>query len=283
MSAQRLAVALFTAFAAILPASVQAQPVPFSERARGIDIAGYVQEASQRFGIPEHWIFAVIRFESAGQTRAVSSAGAMGLMQLMPGTWARQRARFALGSDPFDPRDNILAGTSYLREMYDRYGAEGFLAAYNAGPGRYEQWRDQRRPLPLETRRYVATIAPLLQRESMIVATTSRDCGSTGTSPPIAPNPPRVAVDPTRREPPGNPFARPRQPDHDLFASVSTSDHQRHRQSCSGVQLRRLARYGKALAKSSKREKEDCRCIWRGLGGGQGLHGGCTWRFPRSG
>jgi hypothetical protein len=90
----------------------------------------------------------------------------MGLMQLMPGTWARQRARFGLGADPFDPRDNIMAGTSYLREMYDSYGTPGFLAAYNAGPGRFEAWRDKGRPLPAETRAYVARIAPMLQTGS---------------------------------------------------------------------------------------------------------------------
>ena len=76
---------------------------------RVVDIAAHVAEAAQRFGIPEHWIYAVMRTESAGRIGAVSSAGAMGLMQLMPGTWARQRDRFALGSDPFDPRDNIMA------------------------------------------------------------------------------------------------------------------------------------------------------------------------------
>lgn len=130
---------------------------------RTVDIAAHVAEASQRFGIPEQWIYAVMRTESAGRIGAVSSAGAMGLMQLMPGTWARQRARFGLGSDPFNPRDNIIAGASYLREMYDSYGATGMLAAYNAGPGRYEQWRDDGRPLPAETRAYVAKIAPMLQ------------------------------------------------------------------------------------------------------------------------
>ena len=88
---------------------------------RVIDIAAHVAEAAQRFGLPKHWIYAVMRAESAGRIGAVSSAGAMGLMQLMPGTWARQRSRFRLGSDPFDPRDNIMAGTSYLREMYDSY------------------------------------------------------------------------------------------------------------------------------------------------------------------
>ena len=132
-------------------------------RPRGIDIATHVAEAAQRFGIPEQWIYAVMRTESAGRIGAVSSAGAMGLMQLMPGTWARQRSRFGLGADPFDPRDNIMAGTSYLRELYDSYGASGMLAAYNAGPGRYEDWWNRGRPLPAETRAYVARIAPMLQ------------------------------------------------------------------------------------------------------------------------
>lgn len=130
---------------------------------RVIDIAAHVAEASQRFGLPEEWIYAVMRAESAGRIGAISSAGAMGLMQLMPGTWARQRARFGLGADPFDPRDNIIAGASYLRELYDSYGAPGFLAAYNAGRGRYEDWRDRGRPLPAETRAYVAKIVPMLQ------------------------------------------------------------------------------------------------------------------------
>ena len=133
---------------------------------RTIDIAPHVADAAQRFGIPESWIYAVMRTESAGKIGAVSSKGAMGLMQLMPGTWARQRTRFGLGADPFNPRDNIMAGASYLREMYDSYGAPGFLAAYNAGPGRYQQYRDDGRPLPAETRAYVAKIAPMLQTAS---------------------------------------------------------------------------------------------------------------------
>ena len=133
---------------------------------RTIDIAPHVADAAQRFGIPESWIYAVMRTESAGKIGAVSSKGAMGLMQLMPGTWARQRTRFGLGADPFNPRDNIMAGASYLREMYDSYGAPGFLAAYNAGPGRYQQYRDDGRPHPAETRAYVAKIAPMLQTAS---------------------------------------------------------------------------------------------------------------------
>lgn len=140
-------------------AAEQAQP-------HNVANADHVAEASQRFGLPASWIYAVMRSESAGRIDAVSPAGAMGLMQLMPGTWARQRARLALGNDPFDPRDNIMAGTSYLREMYDTYGSSGMLAAYNAGPGRYEDWRDRGRPLPAETHAYVAKIAPALHGTS---------------------------------------------------------------------------------------------------------------------
>ena len=164
-----LAAALFGCAPAFGQAAAeQAQP-------RTVAIERHVAEASQRFGIPEGWIYAVMRNESAGRVGAVSSAGAMGLMQLMPGTWARQRARFGLGADPFDPRDNILAGTAYLREMYDSYGATGMLAAYNAGPRRYEDWRDRGRALPAETRAYVARIASMLQSGStaMIVASAS--------------------------------------------------------------------------------------------------------------
>lgn len=120
----------------------------------------FIAEASQRFSIPERWIRAVMRAESAGDVRAISSAGAMGLMQIMPDTWAELSTRHRLGRDPFNPRDNILAGAAYLREMYDRYGSPGFLAAYNAGPGRYEDYLAGR-PLPAETRAYVAALVPL--------------------------------------------------------------------------------------------------------------------------
>lgn len=166
MQQRRLGLAAFAALALLGAAPVFGQDAAEQTAPRTIDIASHVAEASQRFGIPEHWIYAVMRTESAGRIGAVSSKGAQGLMQLMPTTWARQRARFGLGPDPFDPRDNIMAGTSYLREMYDSYGASGFLAAYNAGPGRYEQWRDGGRPLPAETRAYVAKIASMLQTGS---------------------------------------------------------------------------------------------------------------------
>ena len=128
--------------------------------------AAHIAEASRRFGIPSVWIIAVMRTESAGDVRALSSAGAMGLMQVMPETWAGLRIRYGFGRDPYDPRDNILAGTAYLREMWDRYGdITAMLAAYNAGPGRYDEHRATGRALPAETRAYVATLAPVLRGE----------------------------------------------------------------------------------------------------------------------
>ena len=123
------------------------------------NIDAHIAEAAQRFRIPERWIRAVMQAESTGNARAVSSAGAMGLMQIMPGTWDELRAAHGFGSDPFDRRENILAGTAYLRQMYDQFGAPGFLAAYNAGPGRYVEHLRTGRTLPRETRRYVAALS----------------------------------------------------------------------------------------------------------------------------
>lgn len=123
----------------------------------------FVTEASRRFSVPEHWIRAVMRVESGEIPRARSRKGAAGLMQIMPRAWNELRARHSLGADPYDPHDNILAGTAYIRELYDRYGAPGFLAAYNAGPRRYERPLATGRPLPAETQDYAATLAPTIK------------------------------------------------------------------------------------------------------------------------
>jgi D-alanyl-D-alanine carboxypeptidase len=109
----------------------------------------------------------VMRQESGGRQDlgddlTTSSAGAMGLMQVMPDTYDDLRQRHALGDDPYDPRDNILAGTAYIREMYDRYGSPGFLAAYNAGPRRLDGYLAGGTELPNETVNYVASVAPRL-------------------------------------------------------------------------------------------------------------------------
>ena len=153
---------------AIQPAGAQTTADPATAprtetRWAGHPYAAHVAEAARRFGIPEAWIWAVMRVESRGDPRAVSPAGAMGLMQLMPATWAALRARLALGSDPFDVRDNIMAGAAYLRAMHDRYGnPAAMLAAYNAGPGRYDDYVSRGRPLPAETRAYLARLAPVI-------------------------------------------------------------------------------------------------------------------------
>ena len=120
----------------------------------------YIAEASTRFDVPQSWVRGVIRQESGGQQGALSTPGAMGLMQVMAPTYDELRAKFSLGDDPFDPHDNILAGTAYIRELYELYGSPAFLAAYDAGMGRLEDYLYRNRTLPLETRRYVASVGP---------------------------------------------------------------------------------------------------------------------------
>ncbi|MGJ0392702.1 MAG: lytic transglycosylase domain-containing protein [Methylocystis sp.] len=136
-------------------------------------------KASNRFRLPVHWLRAVISVESGGDAKSVSSKGAIGLMQLMPATYAELRTRYGLGADPFDPHDNILAGAAYLRELLDQYGERGFLAAYNAGTGRYEDYL-RGRSLPPETTEYVGRIAPALSlganaAASYLASSTNRD------------------------------------------------------------------------------------------------------------
>lgn len=139
--------------------------------------ADFITEAAERFDIPSVWIRAVMRAESDGDARSTSFKGAMGLMQIMPQTWAELRVHYGLGENPYDPHDNIMAGAAYLRELFDRYGNPGFLAAYNAGPGRYEASR-KGRPLPPETRAYVDKLAPDIARGKAEPAA-SRPLGTT--------------------------------------------------------------------------------------------------------
>jgi Transglycosylase SLT domain len=129
--------------------------------ARSATCADYLAEAAQVSGLAESLIASVLYVESRGDSAAVSHAGAKGCMQIMPATWGSLTARYDLGADVHDPRANMIGGALYLREMVDRYGLPGGLAAYNAGPGRYEAWRDGRRNLPRETVNYVAQIAPV--------------------------------------------------------------------------------------------------------------------------
>ena len=134
-----------------------------------------IAQASVRFGVPSVWIERVMRAESGGLTTLnglpiISRAGAIGLMQLMPATWADMRRAYGLGSDPHDPHDNIQAGTAYLRVLYDRFGYPGLFAAYNAGPGRYADHLASGRPLPNETQTYLAQVTDSAPSQSTTTA-----------------------------------------------------------------------------------------------------------------
>jgi soluble lytic murein transglycosylase-like protein len=128
----------------------------------------FIKEASRRFGVAEDWIKAVMRMESGGHTTAAdgspitSRAGAMGLMQLMPETWRDMQRAYSLGKDPYDPHDNVLAGTAYLRWLYEKFGYPQMFAAYNAGPGTVDAQSAGFRELPEETRNYLTGITRIL-------------------------------------------------------------------------------------------------------------------------
>ena len=162
---------------------------------------GHIAEASARFGVPAEWIRRVMRAESGGRTMLNgepirSRAGAMGLMQLMPGTWMEMRAKHGLGSDPDHPFDNILAGTAYLRAMYDRFGYPGLFAAYNAGPGRYADHLAAGRRLPAETVAYVAAVGSFPLRRSAAIVEQSRSSGVFAMRPNLIPRAAEVARPP---------------------------------------------------------------------------------------
>lgn len=169
----RVAVLLLSGLSLIAQAPVVlAQDAAAAQSIDDHDLASTIAEASHRFGIPANWIRAVMHAESQ-HVDDVSSAGAMGLMQIMPDTWSALRSRYQLGANPFDPHDNIIAGAAYLREMLDRYGnVAAMLAAYNAGPSRYDEYVAAGRALPAETRDYVAKLAPILRGEPLPESTT---------------------------------------------------------------------------------------------------------------
>ena len=124
-----------------------------------------IEEASARFNVPESWIVGVMRVESDGQTTLngepiTSSAGAMGLMQIMPHTYAALQKQYRLGDDPYDPHDNIWAGTAYLKAMYLRYGYPLLFAAYLTGPAHLDRYLFSSGCLPPNVIAYVNGIVP---------------------------------------------------------------------------------------------------------------------------
>ncbi|RJR33858.1 MAG: lytic transglycosylase domain-containing protein [Deltaproteobacteria bacterium] len=123
-------------------------------RGRAVDPKAFesmIKNASVRHQVPEELVKAVIKVESNFNPQATSHMGAMGLMQLMPGT-----ARDLGVTRPYDPGQNINGGTKYLRELLDRYDGDvpKAVAAYNCGPGNVERGR-----LPQETRSYLKLVS----------------------------------------------------------------------------------------------------------------------------
>ncbi|KAB0672293.1 lytic transglycosylase domain-containing protein [Oryzomonas sagensis] len=114
-----------------------------------------IAKASRRYGVETGLIKAVIKAESNFNPTAVSSAGARGLMQLMPGT-----ARSLGVNDAFDPEQNVMAGTRFLRDLLDRYNGnvDSALAAYNWGPGNVDRRPDR---MPRETQNYLVRVKQL--------------------------------------------------------------------------------------------------------------------------
>jgi soluble lytic murein transglycosylase-like protein len=119
----------------------------------GSDIDTIVNKVGQALGLDPSLIKAVIKTESNFNHKAVSPAGAQGLMQLMPGT-----AREMGVKDPFSPLDNIWGGARYLKRMLDSHGGNlnRALAAYNWGPGNLQKYGNKR--MPRETRRYIEVV-----------------------------------------------------------------------------------------------------------------------------
>lgn len=112
-----------------------------------------ITEAAERHGVSFSLLKAMIKIESDFNPRAISRAGAMGLMQIMPENIKRLKIK-----DPFDPRENIMGGTRYLKQMIDRFNGKLSLAlaAYNAGPNTVERY--QRIPPFTETENYVEAV-----------------------------------------------------------------------------------------------------------------------------
>lgn len=137
------------------PGGAAAAPLSATPASGGTSAyAADIQAAAQRHGVDPALVRAVVAAESGGNPRATSQAGAMGLMQLMPGT-----ARSLGVADAYDPKQNLEGGTRYLADLTEKFGLEQGLAAYNAGPGNVARYGGV--PPFRETRHYVDRVMKL--------------------------------------------------------------------------------------------------------------------------
>ena len=144
--------------------------MPLAQACDGAQWDGPIAQASDRLHVDRALIHAVMQVESAACERidgklTTSPAGAMGLMQIMPATWDRYRERLDLGTDPYNPPDNILAGTAYLHDLIEQLGLFEGLAAYFAGPSAVIDNRNDRTLPSSATLRYVHDVLGMLAAE----------------------------------------------------------------------------------------------------------------------
>ncbi len=170
----------------------------------------YIHEAAAKYGVPETFIREVMRQESGGHEYlngqlTTSSAGAMGLMQVMPATYATLSARYGLGPDAYDPHDNIMAGTALIHELYEQYGSPAFLAAYNAGPSRLDDYLAGRGELPNETIAYLDTVAPRLVGAAPMTGPLVAFAGQPDQAPSPSPVPTQAPLEVAEAVPPPQP------------------------------------------------------------------------------
>jgi hypothetical protein len=155
-----VAVAIATS---VIVGEAKGKPLSETSSSVGDHLDGFIAEASERFGIPAAWIRAIIREEAGEDAGIASRKDAIGLMQLTPEARTELRLRYALGTDPSDLRDNILASAALIREIYDRYGSKRFLPAYVMGPTRYDEHLRTGTPPSAETQTHIAVLAPLIK------------------------------------------------------------------------------------------------------------------------
>jgi hypothetical protein len=178
----------------------------------------YVEAAATEYDLEAELIYGVIWVESRFQPRAKSPAGARGLMQLMPQTAAALAKQLGVSRPrSYDPEFNVTAGAYYLRRLLDRYEGDEILAlaAYNAGSGNVNKWREQGKPLPDYSKKYVSAVleARARFRGTPLDAEREQMLANAKPSAPVAPTPQPDPPKPEPVQPPAEATPPPTTPD----------------------------------------------------------------------